>query len=263
MSNLHSPRHSFVNFKFRHLRGWRRDLPDHRDFTLQVDYSVGALPPAADIMRLCGRIEDQGDIGSCTANASTSALEALARSGGRTLPELSRLYVYYYTRKVEGTPPEEDSGASLRNTMKTLVTFGAPAEVTWPYAADRLATAPTYRAIREAMRHRLARYYRCRSLDAVKRSIADGFPVVAGFQVPANMFDEGVTKTGVVPFPLADEGFIGGHAVMLMGYDDTQKRVVFANSWGSGWGNGGYGFLPYAYFEAGLVDDMWTLRTAA
>jgi C1A family cysteine protease len=240
-----------------HLRGWRPDTKDHRDYALPP--AAPALPPAASLRSQCSPVVDQGGLGSCTANASCEAMSFLYR---RALadPLFSRLFVYYYTRKLENTRPADDSGAQIRDVMKTLALYGAPLEATWPYAETMFSAEPSHDAFVEAAHHRLLFYYRCPDLLTVKASIAQGFPVVIGFTVPANMDSPECARTGVVKYPAPSENFVGGHAVLAVGYDNATELVCVQNSWGSGWGDAGFGYLPYRMFADGFVEDCWTLR---
>ena len=250
-----------INNKPRHLSGWKRDRPDHRDVLFSGPLKAGApIPKSADNSGKCSPVENQQDLGSCTANSSTSAMEYILIKTGRPLVELSRLFVYYYTRKIEGTPPTEDSGAYIRDVMKCLSYFGAPQEKLWPYDVSKFSIGPNYTAIRDAKLRRATRYLRCMGLDAIKRTIAEGYTSVGGFSVPENMMSDACSKTGIVQFPSTDEPMIGGHAVHFIGYDDNTKLLKFQNSWGTGWGAKGFGFLPYDFVLKNLADDFWTIR---
>lgn len=210
-------------------------------------------------------VEDQGDIGSCTCNSSTSGLEFAMVKMGLVLVQLSRLWAYDQVRKMEGTPLSEDSGAQIRDVVKMLATIGCPAESLWPYDTSKLAVDPPVSLMTDAAKHKAALYYRCGtslkpSLTAIKASIAQGFPVIGGFSVPENMMSAQCAQTGVVKFPVAGEDFVGGHAVLFTGYDDEKKLLQFMNSWSTSWGDGGYGYLPYDFVTKGIADDFWTIR---
>lgn len=256
-----SAKHHRVGRSFRHMGGWQRDLPDHRDMLFSALHVT--TPSAADNTHLVTRIEDQGNLGSCQSNAATSALESAVKRAGGVEPELSRLFVYYYVRKLEGTLPTQDVGASIRMTMKVITTIGAPREDEWPYLVEQFSVAPSYRAWRDAQRHRVARYFRCPSLLSVKAAIADGGTVAGGFRVPESMLSVECESTGMVSLPKADEGFIGGHAVHFVAYDDAAGYVKFQNSWGDAWGRAGFGLLPYSFWEQGLATDCWTVRSGS
>ena len=240
--------------------GWRRDTPDHRDHEAAAFFGRD-IPAVVSLEEWGPRVEDQGPIGSCTAHAATSGLELLASKAGRPTLELSRLYVYWETRvRWERVPPGEDSGAQIRNVVKTLAGWGAPDERLWPYVPARYADPPSQEAVDDAARHRLTGYARCRSLRAVQAALAGGYPVIGGFAVPASIDSEATSLTGIVDVPGPDERLVGGHAVLIVGYDDARASLRFLNSWGPDWGDRGYGWLPYRYVVSGLADDLWALR---
>ena len=262
MSYRHSARHVFINGKFRHIKGWRPAPKDHRDLLLAIpsQEELSKLPTSADNSNLCSPVEDQGELGSCTANSSTSAMEALAKKLGIPVVELSRLFVYYYSRKVEGTPPTEDSGAVIRDVMKVLAHYGAPPESLWPYDISQFSTNPTYPVVQAAQANRVTRYYKAPNLHAMKLAIAEGYTLVGGFSVPENMMSQECARTGLVKPPGPGERMVGGHAVHFVGYNDGSAVLRFQNSWGAGWGDKGFGYLPYYFVDQGLADDFWSLR---
>jgi C1A family cysteine protease len=263
MNYKHSSKHTFINGKHRHIKGWRPSPPDHRDLIMPDPTLVPGLmilPSAADNSNLCSPVEDQGELGSCTANSSTSAMEALAKKLGIPVINLSRLFVYYYSRKVEGTPPSEDSGAVIRDVMKVLAHYGAPPETAWPYDIEQFSSNPPYPVVKAALTHRINRYYRCPTLHSIKVSLAHGFTAVGGFSVPESMMGAHTAQTGIVAMPGPHEAMIGGHAVHFVAYDDSTRLLKFQNSWGAGWGAKGFGFLPYDFVDAKLADDFWSIR---
>lgn len=250
-----------INDKPRNIRGWKADRPDHRDMAFMSSVRPAHLPDHTDLRSYCSPVEDQSDIGSCTANAGTSAMEFLAIRLGKPRLNFSRLFLYYTERvKIEGTDPAEDSGAQIRDTMKALAVYGTCAETTWPYDITKMATEPSSAAWTEAKNHQILKYYRCSGLDGIRACLSEGFSVVAGFSVPSRIDSPDTAATGVIPYPLPNERIIGGHCVHLVGYNDKKKQILFQNSWGTTWGQQGFGFLPYKYFTTGLASDFWTIR---
>jgi C1A family cysteine protease len=250
-----------ANGKDRHIKGWRADRPDHRDKVYMSMLKVAHLPPSVDLRSGCGPIDDQGEIGSCTANSATSAMEFLALKMGKPLIMYSRLFLYYAERVVvELGDPKDDSGAQIRDTMTSLAMFGVCAETTWPYDVSQFSTKPPQPAWDEAFNHKILTYTRCNGLIGIKQCLAEGFTVVGGFSVPENMQSDTAAQTGVVNYPSASEQIIGGHAVHFVGYDDSKRQICFQNSWGDGWGDKGFGYLDYQFFENGLASDFWTIR---
>ncbi len=255
-----------VGGKDRNLNGWRPELPDHRDRPLRVTKTYAALEAMqepVDLSPLCTRTEDQADLGSCTANAGTSALEFLYRKQGIVCPELSRMFLYYATRVwVAGWDPDEDSGAYIRDVMIALKRHGVSSEALWPYVLDEFNLTPLVKAKDDAMTRQILEYLSCPDLHSIKQSIFDGYPVEGGFSVPESMFYPQTELSGVVIVPFPNEQIVGGHAVLFVGYDDRLRLLKFQNSWGESWGDGGFGYLPYDYVEMGLADDFWTIRMA-
>lgn len=250
--------------QFQHnVSGWYKDRVDHRDHALPL--STMALPARVSLVKTCPDIEDQGPLGSCTANAATSAMEMLYRKLGKPNPDLSRLFLYFTTRVfIEGSTPGDDTGASIRDTMKACARYGVCFDKSWPYDVSRFGVRPGTAAFAEAVQNQLLRYYACPTLVSVKASIAGGFPVVCGFSVPENMMSVACARTGIVGYPTARESIVGGHAIMLMGYNDVTQRLMFQNSWGASWGDRGFGYLPYSFFidlgNGALAGDCWSPR---
>lgn len=243
------------------MHGYKRGYRDPRDFKIQHP-PAATLPTAASTRSIYQPpIRDQGDVGSCTSNAGCSAAGFLFHKlTGKPDPLFSRLDLYAITRELEGTPLSEDSGASVRDVFKAMSKWGVCLERTWPYQSPLVSQRPSRRAALEAMHHRATVYLRCDALIDIKRSLADGFPVIGGFTCFTSLDSEEVSRTGVVPMPSAEDAEIGGHCVYFDGYDDARGVLTFQNSWGATWGDHGCGALPYAYVTEGLADDFWTVR---
>jgi len=243
--------------------GWIPDLPDQRDRMFAAAPStMGALPPRVDLRPSCPPVYDQGSLGSCTANAIAGALqfdEIKQQETDAFTP--SRLFIYYNERVIEGTV-DEDSGAMLRDGIKSVANQGAPHETLWPYRVSQFRTKPSAAAYRDAAGHQAVLYQRVpRTIDQFKGCLADGYPFVFGFSVYESFESAAVARSGVVPMPRPRESLLGGHAVLAVGYDDASGRFIVRNSWGPGWGQAGYCTMPYAYLlDGGLSDDFWTVR---
>lgn len=241
--------------------GWRPDSPDHRDLLYGVP-APAKLPSSVDLRRGFPMAPfDQGQLGSCTANAIAGALvfEAARQKLPTVMP--SRLFIYYQERALEGTVAS-DSGAQIRDGMKVVAKLGYPPESDWPYDITRFTDDPPAAVVTEATKDRVTRYLRLpRSLQAMKSCLAQGFPFVLGFTVYESFESPAVARTGHAPLPSASERILGGHAVVACGYDDHSSRFLVRNSWGVTWGMSGYFTLPYEYLlETGLSSDFWTLR---
>ncbi len=241
--------------------GWLPDIPDSRDHLFGVSRPApSGLPTSVDLRGQCSAVEDQGQLGSCTANALAGALEFLENKDQRPFQDLSRLFIYYNERVVEHTV-KVDSGAMLRDGIKTLAASGVCTEAKWPYLINRFALKPAPACYADARKHKITSYQRLLSLDDMRACLAAGFPFVFGFTVYESFESSQVAQSGVVPMPRPTERTLGGHAVMAAGYDDNKKKFIVRNSWGPAWGLSGYFMMPYAYLEnRNLSDDFWTIR---
>jgi C1A family cysteine protease len=242
--------------------GWLPDRPDHRDkLYAAIAAPPRRLPRSTDLRGLCSPVENQGALGSCTANALVAGLEFLENKASRPAADLSRLFVYYNERALEGTV-DEDSGAFLRDGIKTLVKQGVCTEQKWPYTISKFTTKPPAACYREALRHQLISYHRILNLQEMKSCLAEGFPFAFGFTVFESFESKEVARTGRVNLPRASEQSVGGHAVLAVGYNDSTRRFLVRNSWDTDWGMKGYFTMPYEYLAGGhYADDFWTLRS--
>jgi C1A family cysteine protease len=246
--------------------GWLPDLPDARDHLYAAPAPVlSALPPSVDLRPGCPPPYDQGQLGSCTGNAIAGAIQFERRKQNMT-PDFvpSRLFIYYNERVIEGTV-EADSGAQIRDGIKSVAGQGDCPESELPYDISKFAQKPAMRCYRDATKYKAVSYSRLlQETNQLKGCLASGFPFVFGFTVYAGFESQDVARTGIVPMPASGEKVLGGHAVMAVGYDDAQQRFLVRNSWGTEWGQGGYFTIPYAYLtDSNLSDDFWTIRLIA
>jgi C1A family cysteine protease len=244
-----------------HAYGWLPDLPDHRDFMFGVRHlRRPSVPASVDLRPACPPIEDQGALGSCTSQALVGGLEFLEIKDSVPFKDLSRLFIYYNERAIIGTV-SSDSGATLRDGIKTLVRDGVCSEKRWPYVIKQFKRKPSKACYTEALDHQITSYERIVKLDEMLACLADGYPFVFGFSVYESFESAEVAKTGVIVMPGPDERLLGGHAVLAVGYVESARRFIVRNSWGTRWGDGGYFTMPYAYLEdRNLSDDFWTIR---
>jgi C1A family cysteine protease len=241
--------------------GWKRDLPDQRDHLYSAPLAGVVLPARVDLRPGCPPVYDQGQLGSCTANAIAGALEYDQRKQG--LPEAtpSRLFIYYNERVMEHSV-SEDAGAEIRDGVKSVNKQGACAEALWPYDISQFATKPSAQCYTAAKQHRTVSYMRVmQSLTQMKACLASGSPIIFGFTVYESFESAQVAATGIVPMPAHYESVLGGHAVLCVGYDDASQRFIVRNSWGN-WGDAGYCHMPYAYLlSRSLASDFWTIKS--
>jgi C1A family cysteine protease len=261
-----------------HRTGWQPDVADHRDFSL-ADAPVAAmlrklklktrkaraLPDAVDWREYCGPVEDQGNLGTSTAQACAALIQQFERRASGRLIQPSRLFIDYTARRLGGV---SGNGVSLRMALKAVARCGIPPEVHWPYDAshvDREPDAFTYSFSRDS---RTLRYLRLDSrpdnehptIDVARSFLAAGFSMALGFPVCS-----AVTDAPEIPFPTAADSVVGVQAVTVVGYDDKVRirsdkgALLVRNSWGTCWGDQGFGWLPYSYVRERLACDVWTL----
>lgn len=253
-----------MTYKTKHY-GWIHDIPDQRDHLYAAPVAaLQALPASADLRSQCPPVYDQGQLGSCTANAIAAAMqfERMKQKLNDFIP--SRLFIYYNERLIEGTV-NSDSGAMIRDGIKSVGNQGDCPETEWPYNIANFAEKPPAKCYRDAVKHKAILYQRLiRNLNQMRGCLAAGYPFTVGFSVYESFESQQVSQTGNAPMPAAGEKLLGGHAVLAVGYDDSQQRFILRNSWGSNWGMQGYFTLPYAYLnDSNLSDDFWTIRLAA
>jgi C1A family cysteine protease len=245
--------------------GWQRDIPDQRDLLFHakmINAEEITLPPSVDLRPMCSPVEDQGELGSCTANALVGALEYLEKKDGVEFTDLSRLFIYYGERVIEGSV-KSDSGAQIRDGIKTLKAHGVCSEASWPYDISKFTKKPKPACFKEALTHTISAYHRLSNINDMKTCLASGYPFVFGITVYESLESEDVAKTGVVPMPDPNEQIVGGHAICAVGYDDASQRFIIRNSWGTGWGMEGYFTIPYDYVtNHHLASDFWMISKA-
>jgi C1A family cysteine protease len=242
--------------------GWVPDLPDQRDHTYAVAaHLVSNLPDSVDLRDQCPDVYDQGELGSCTGNAIAAALEFDRMKQNLDDFTPSRLFIYYNERVLEGTV-DSDSGAQIRDGIKSVAQQGDCPETEWAYDISKFADAPPQSCYDDALQYKAVQYQSVsQNLADMQGCLASGYPFVFGFTVYESFESDAVAQTGDMPMPKSREQVIGGHAVLAVGYDNQDRVFIVRNSWGEGWGDAGYFYMPYAYLlDDNLADDLWTIR---
>jgi C1A family cysteine protease len=219
------------------------------------------LPAKVDLTSKCPPVYDQGQLGSCTANAIGGAIEFDQRKQQIKDFMPSRLFIYYNERVIENTV-NTDSGAQIRDGIKAVAAQGVPPETLWPYDITKFNQTPPPPAYTAAKANLVTLYQRLiQDVNTMKGCLASGFPFVFGFTVYESFEGAEVAKTGIVPMPGSKEQSVGGHAVLAVGYDDSTRMFTVRNSWGNKWGLKGYFKIPYSYLTTrSLAQDFWTIR---
>jgi C1A family cysteine protease len=282
--------------------GWLPDYPDFRDLTVEQDdvstrlkglgqtsvkkmlvktgapkVTKASLPTSVSLVNWFSPVEDQGQLGSCTANAGVGMVEYFERRAFGKHTDASRLFLYKATRNL--MHETGDTGAFLRTTMGAMVLFGLPPEEYWPYVEADFDNEPTAFCYAFAQNYQAMSYYRLDPpgtkatdlLNQIKVNLSVGLPSMFGFTVYSSI-EQADASGGKIPYPTKGDKILGGHAIVVAGYDDKVKikntaagskettgAFLIRNSWGTSWGDKGYGWLPYDYVLKGLADDWWSL----
>jgi C1A family cysteine protease len=255
---------------------WKPDIPDNRD--MLYGEPKGIIKESIDLRFYDSVIENQGSLGSCTGHAITSMLELSynikevtefrkiakikeSQFAGHVLPkQLSRLFLYYNEREIEGTV-NSDNGAMIRSGIKVCKKIGVCQEVVWPYKIQGYKIRPHNYAYIDAMDYKIKKYKRVESLPQTLSALSNKKPVVFGFSVYESFMTEKVSKTGIMPYPKKTEKLIGGHAVLAVGYNLKKRQILVKNSWGKSWGLGGYFWMPFNVIKnRNMSDDFWVVE---
>lgn len=245
--------------------GWKPSLPDHRDIKLHIaPYRLKqTFPKVFSLRPKMPNVYQQAALGSCTAQAVGGAFHYREMNDAnlQRLIVPSRLFIYYNTRAFSGEQAV-DSGASIRDAVKSVATYGAPAEPVWPYVIKRFAVKPPKAAYQQAIKYKAVKYARVdQTLESIKACVVNGDPIVFGSSVFESFESDQVAHNGLVPMPGPHEACVGGHAELIVGFDDNRGCFEVRNSWGPKWGDRGYCWFPYGYLtNPNLADDFWTIQ---
>lgn len=269
--------------------GWLPDFPDLRDYTQEHELikemirKVGItkvnssyqLPASVDLSKWCSPIENQGNLGSCTAQAGVGLVEYYENRAFGKYENASRLFLYKTTRDLLNLTG--DTGAYIRTTLGALALFGVPPEKYWPYDISKFDNEPLAFCYSFGQNYKTINYFKLDTLGLssedlltrIKTYLLNGIPSMFGFTVYSSYTQ--ANKTGKIPYPSSKETVVGGHAVVAVGYDDTLKitntisnktttgALLIRNSWGMSWGASGYGWLPYDYVLNKIAIDFWSI----
>ena len=235
------------------------DRQPNSELKLKIFPEIHNLPPMVDLRNKCPPVYDQGELGSCTAQALGAAFEF--NDGITNIFTPSRLFIYYNERLLESSI-NEDAGALLSDGIKTLEKYGVCNESSWPYDITKFKVKPTVNCYKEGLQHRAYTVHNiCSDINSMKNSLASGYPFVVGISIYESFLNKEVSKTGNVNMPnINTEKCLGGHAVLVVGYSNEKQQWIIRNSWGDNWGDKGYFYLPYIYLlDAKLSSDLWNI----
>jgi C1A family cysteine protease len=271
MSNNLYNRYSVPNPQLAHAQnrqyGWHpseKPTP-HPRYAMPEHHSAGHLPGSVDLTPECPPVYDQGQLSSCTGNALAGLFQFLLIKLGRPSFVPSRLMIYWGERAIEGTK-DQDAGANGDDGITFLQTKGVCPESTWPYDPTRFAEMPPTNAWAEATRHKIADPVTIdnTNIDEIRSCLAGGYPIAFGFTVYPELESQQTATTGVLAMPTFGDQPLGGHEVLLVGYDDATGYFKVRNSWGPGWGLNGYFLMPYPYAtNPKLAGDFRSARMAS
>lgn len=289
--------------------GWIKDYPDFRDFSPKTDRvsttvkalgkqdtveemlttaqtkaartkSAKSTPKKVSLREYCTPVKDQGEIGACTAFAAVGMYEYYQKRAFNKYFDGSERFIYKATRNMLNW--DGDTGAYIRTAMGALALFGVPPSSYYEYDTDAYDDEPPAFVYTYGQSFQALTYYRLdplgstgkESLANIKKQLRLGIPVMMGFTCYNSLTHDVVSASGEIPYPSENESVIGGHAVLIVGYDDnnmvknpyngvnTRGALIIRNSWGTGWGDGGYGLIPYKYVYEQLASDFWCMMSA-
>ena len=276
-----------------HYFGYIPSKPDPRDnlFRAIVPKAV-AVPPSMDLRSQCSPVRDQGQLGCCTGFAIAVGMREFLENAAPTptptptptpapspgCSSAKLLPKFHHKESQAGADPAlaaipllrrararrhdgQDAGAEPRDGFKVLNQTGCAREADWPYDISRFTVAPPDTVVQSAGDFKVSAYQRLTDMTDMKTCLAGGAGLVLGFTVYSSF--ESIGADGKMPMPASDEQIIGGHAVFVAGYSDDASwagggYLIVKNSWGAGWGDHGYFYMPYAYVTPDLVPDLWT-----
>jgi C1A family cysteine protease len=245
--------------------GYIKDKYDARDYIYKANNFKWGFPLKFNLKGLMPPVLNQGNLGSCVSNAVSNVLRYTDIKNKRTnnlnIKIYSRLFNYYNTRVLENSI-FKDNGCQIRNAIKVINKIGSTDEKFWPYIITKFQDKPNKLSYDDAIKRKITKYRRVNQNQYdIKSCINLGYPIIIGILCFSSMFTINVSKTGNIPYPKSDQQILGGHCIILVGYDDTTQTYEFQNSWGTDWGNKGYGKIPYKFVEnPNYATDFWMIE---
>lgn len=198
------------------------------------------------------QVLDQGYLGSCVSNCMSNALKYLLKKTKQKYFQPSRLYIYYNARVLlMGLSPDQDTGISIKNCCSAVKKYYACNEKIWKYNIKNFNLKPSIEAYENARIIDEIRYYRIdNNLNSIRLALSSGLPILYGFLAYESFESDDLAKTGIMKYPdIEKEKALGGHCVLIVGYDDDTRTVKCQNTWGTQWGNNGYFTVSYRIIQ--------------
>lgn len=249
-----------INQNSKKIYSLKKQSKDHRDYIYKIENNIEIKNNhfITDLPKLNCPILDQGTIGSCLANAIYALIYIL--SNGKY--PISRLHLYMCYRAIDGESLSDDAGGTIRGAMNAIKNYGVSSEIYWPYITNNFdKLAPSKSFVNTYRLNKFTYTFIPQDLNSIKNCLISGKPIVVGITVYSSFETSNVNQYGVIPMPnINNENLLGGHAILLVGYTDSSKVFKFQNSWGTKWGDNGYGYLPYDYvLNSSLTFDLVTV----
>lgn len=260
---FHQGKKRIYDVKIQHITEDKKQYIEYdEDERLKWTTSTTTTTNKKDLSLDMNIIYDQGNYGSCTANACAWSYQYIRRDF-----RPSRFFIYYNERwldLLEGDNSVKiDDGSTLEQGMKSLKRFGVVREGVYPYIPRNFWKRPNQNLYQAARNNRILEFYHVpQDIENMKRCIDSGYPFVFGIYVYTSYESTYTEQTGILRYPNRRlETLLGGHAIVAVGYDDEKQYIKFANSYGRGWGDNGYGYIPYSYIlDSTLTDDLWVIK---
>jgi Papain family cysteine protease len=248
------------------ISGWKPDVLDERDFKFSVSRSKQIpVPETGDLRSLMPPVWQQLTIGSCVSHGVCAVLQYVRAVNGleQKYPlDPSRLFNYYFGRLLEGTI-DQDSGLTIRTGIKAAVKYGIPKAALWPYDITKFKEPPTNEARVAAFQHVVFEYRRViLNASSFLQALAAGHPIIIGSTIYESFQSDEVERTGIVPMPNKREWMVGGHCMVIVGWNTTTRKFLVRNSWGTDWGLEGHCWVPYDYFTTNFTHSAWIITKA-
>ncbi len=238
------------------------DERDHKFGAIFTGIDPNYLPSSVDLAPTWGKILDQEDLGACVSHSVAYAIRFVVKKNGLGDFDPARLFIYYNGRDLAGYPIDQDTGMTIRDGYKSVATYSVCKETVWSYDTSKFAQHPPNTCYTDANLNKTFRYINLNNNDVqLKKCLKDGYPISFGAALFESFMSSQVAQSGIVPAPKPHEERVGGHAMTIVGYDDSKRLFKVANQWGTSWGQGGFCYIPYDYIlNKDLCSDFWSPR---